>query len=492
MAAPGDERNVPKLRPSWVGDQPASDPTPVAAPASEEVPLRPDAMRTSRAGTLWYWGGMSVAVLVIVVLSAMLIVPRLPWPDSNNRPASSSGSADPLAWVPNTTSMIGPSLDRQAEMLLAGDEQGWLAPLDPENADLMKIYINQFETLRLLGVVGFKLVVDQLELFQLTPGAAEVTLDVFFGFCAQTSLCPEADDRPVNGLLPTEGYTATLTWTRQPDRRYLISRFVLVEEHKAAVAEGRKDLLGKYPTNSFPPWLTDDLTFASGEKVVVAAPAALAGDLDRVVAMADDAAEQVARFARWTQPSRYVIYLAGPSEFLRWYGPEERADVSGFAARVGKTASPVVINYRDVPADRLGHVLRHELAHVNTLLGAPYPGYHDALIEGIAEYAAFDGQPIAGYERLDALRRFLRAGWDGDIDRLFRDSADPLHRSAVYAIGLLTWRCLAERYGEEAMFVFATDTLQVGFRPEEVSVEVFGAEWTDIKRACAQYVRDVT
>jgi hypothetical protein len=42
------------------------------------------------------------------------------------------------------------------------------------------------------------------------------------------------------------------------------------------------------------------------------------------------------------------------------------------------------------------------------------------------------------------------------------------------------------------MFVFATDTLRVGIRPEEVSVEVLGAEWTDIKRACAQYIRDAT
>jgi hypothetical protein len=449
-------------------------------------------MRTSRAGTLWYWGGMSVAVLVIVVLSALLVVPRLPWPESNDRLVPGAVSTDPFAWVPNTTSMIGPSLDRQAEMLLAGDEQGWLAPVDPQDADLQAMYRNQFQTLRFLGVVSFQPVVDQLELFLLTPGAAEVTLDVFFGFCVQTPSCPEADDRPVNGQVPTEGYTATLTWTRQVDSRYLITGFVLVQEHEAAVASGDKDLLGKYPTNRFPPWLTDELTFQAGETVVVAAPPSLADELDRVVALADDAAERVARFARWTQPSRYVIYLATPSQWQRWYGPEDRPDVWGFAARVGVTAVPVVINYQAIAADQLSHVLRHELGHVNTLLGAPYLSHHDALIEGIAEYAAFDGQPIANYDRLDALRRFLRAGWDGDIDRLFRASDDPLHRSAVYSIGFLTWRCLAERYGEEAMFVFATDTLRVGFRPEEVSVEVLGAEWTDIKRACAQYIRDAT
>jgi hypothetical protein len=42
------------------------------------------------------------------------------------------------------------------------------------------------------------------------------------------------------------------------------------------------------------------------------------------------------------------------------------------------------------------------------------------------------------------------------------------------------------------MFVFATDTLRVGLRPEEVSVGVLGTEWTEVKRACARYVRDAT
>jgi hypothetical protein len=86
------------------------------------------------------------------------------------------------------------------------------------------------------------------------------------------------------------------TWTRQADLRYLISGFVLVEEHQSAVASGEKDLLGKYAQNRFPPWLTDDLTFAAGEAVVVAAPPSLARELDRVVAIADDAAKRVARF----------------------------------------------------------------------------------------------------------------------------------------------------------------------------------------------------
>jgi hypothetical protein len=42
------------------------------------------------------------------------------------------------------------------------------------------------------------------------------------------------------------------------------------------------------------------------------------------------------------------------------------------------------------------------------------------------------------------------------------------------------------------MFDFATQTLRGGNRPEKVSAGVFGTEWTDIKRACARYIRDAT
>jgi hypothetical protein len=41
-------------------------------------------------------------------------------------------------------------------------------------------------------------------------------------------------------------------------------------------------------------------------------------------------------------------------------------------------------------------------------------------------------------------------------------SDDHLERSAVYSIGFLTWRCLAERYGEDSMIVFAARTLREG------------------------------
>jgi hypothetical protein len=118
----------------------------------------------------------------------------------------------------------------------------------------------------------------------------------------------------------------------------------------------------------------------------VAAPASLAGELDRVVTAADEAAAAIARFVRWTQPTRYVICLAGPDEWGRWYGPLDRTEVLGIAVQVGQTASPVVLNYTAIEPGELSYVLRHELGHVNTLLGARYPGLRDVLVEGIAEY----------------------------------------------------------------------------------------------------------
>jgi hypothetical protein len=45
-----------------------------------------------------------------------------------------------------------------------------------------------------------------------------------------------------------------------------------------------------------------------------------------------------------------------------------------------------VLNYTAIEPGELSYVLRHELGHVNTLLGARYPGLRDVLMEGIAEY----------------------------------------------------------------------------------------------------------
>jgi hypothetical protein len=81
------------------------------------------------------------------------------------------------------------------------------------------------------------------------------------------------------------------------------------------------------------PWERGDLVFAQGRRVTVAAAPGAARYLTTVVAVADRAAAVDDRFADMlgNPPQRYRIYLAGPSEWGRWFGARKtgmRSDTS--------------------------------------------------------------------------------------------------------------------------------------------------------------------
>ena len=377
---------------------------------------------------------------------------------------------------------IASALNRQAAALVAGDEQGWLAPVSSRNRQLQAEYRKQFKQLRALGVTSFQPVFDgqELDLFRLPPAPAkvEVPLTVFFGYCAQTADCPYPGRGGSSFVADTEGFTAKLLWILD-NGRFVISSFTRVTDDVRA--------------RSVPPWLTDDLQTHTGRRVTVAASAALAGHLTTVAALADRAAGVAQRYARWTKPTRYIVYLADESEWRRWYGgPGKDADVLGFALTNSLSSVPVVLNYTHISAEDLSSVLRHEFGHVATLIGTL--GGRDYLTEGIAEYVEEHGQPVASYHRLGDLRRYLRSGaWDGDIDsaKLAVYSDAPGESSAAYAVGYLTLRCIANRYGEKAMFTFVDHTVRRASGPAEAAPTALGRAWSAVKRTCGAYIRTV-
>ena len=63
---------------------------------------------------------------------------------------------------------IASTLYRQAVALVAGDEQGWLAPVSSRNQQLQAEYRKQFKQLRALGVTSFQPVYDVLSAYHLT------------------------------------------------------------------------------------------------------------------------------------------------------------------------------------------------------------------------------------------------------------------------------------------------------------------------------------
>jgi hypothetical protein len=123
--------------------------------------------------------------------------------------------------------------------------------------------------------------------------------------------------------------------------------------------------------NGRAPWVDAKLVFRSGNRVTVAASAGLSSRLPAAVA-ADAAAVVTDRFARWFWPTRYIVYLANPSEWRSWIaGSPGRNDILAYAASPSTSSEVVVVDMAlmDQDVTPMDSLLRHEFGHVVTVFG---------------------------------------------------------------------------------------------------------------------------
>jgi hypothetical protein len=192
-----------------------------------------------------------VVPVIVVVLAVGAVLTTLVWPSPTpGMPASAAPTQAPSD-IPGT-------LQRQAAALVAGDEAGWMAPVNPRNAPLQAEYRKQFKVLRALGVTSFQPVHDpsELDLYRQWPAGSlsALGLKVFFGYCVQTATCPRAAGPDEVALVAaTEGFAAKLTWFLDHGM-YVISDFTPVEDRRVARPA---------------PWLTEDLQTSVGQRVSV-------------------------------------------------------------------------------------------------------------------------------------------------------------------------------------------------------------------------------
>jgi hypothetical protein len=304
---------------------------------------------------------------------------------------------------------------------------------------------------------------------------------VGYAYCIQLPACPTTDS---GSGLTAETFFTHLIFTRRGDH-IVISTFELV----AAPSGG----LGRAP------WLDARLEFITGKRATVIASADLKNRMPAALAAADAAASVADRFAEWIWPARYIVYLANPAEWSAWIARSPNTDnVVAYAAAPSTSSEAVVVNMavQDTNADSLVSVLRHEFGHVVTLLGvnrnrvtAPR-----LFVEGIAEYIAEDGLPLSAYLPLSIARRFIHSGrWNGDLD-----SVEELFRSdrledveAAYAMGMLTWRCISDRYGRPKLLDFAEQMLRKAADTDTAATIGLGEPWSKVNAACAPYLRGV-
>ncbi|GAA1804940.1 hypothetical protein HC028_03825 [Planosporangium flavigriseum] len=351
-------------------------------------------------------------------------------------------------------------LDAQAAALLGGDEAGFLAPVDPGNSALRGDLSRRFVVLRSMNIAGWT------ETLGGEPEAVEGgwRAVVRIGYCFVVAGC-----EPVVIPVPTR-------WADAPGPPRLVEL-------------GSSDASDLGPR----PWEVSDLRVAIGSRVVVAATPRYADRVPALLAAAEKAAAVTDRYARWgPPPGRYLVYLAGPEEWGRWYGVRQAQWVAGYAMPITVRHAEIVLNGQRVAGDEVVDTLRHEFAHVVTLVDV-HRDYSAQwwLVEGVAEYVRMVGRPLSEYELLSASRRYVRAGNPTGVPALTEPaaSASAEDASGRYGVAFLSVRRLAERYGEEKMLRFFDQVVRQGVAPQSAAAGEFGVDWGEITGDCAGYVR---
>ncbi|MFG1677147.1 hypothetical protein [Micromonospora sp. NPDC049282] len=427
-------------------------PPAAVAPVPElSVPVGP---ARKRRWPLWTALGLALGLVAGAVPGVLL---RGLAPDAAGRPAAGSAERGTAAERQLAERMVG-QLDRQAAALLGGDRTAFLAVAEPAARPALT---KRYAALRALRVTVWRPAADGVPVaVDGRPGEWRLTVTV--GYCFVVPGCA-------------------------PSTTGLGTRWRLVGEQPRllAVEPSRTDPTGVRP------WAVNDLTVAVGKRALVATTPAQRAKLPGLLAQAEAAARVADRYAVGPPPDRYLVYYAGRAEWQRWYGGGRPKWTAGYAVGVGGGRHDVVLNAQSLAPGSVDDLLRHELTHAASLPDQGYADHADWwLVEGLAEYAGTDGQPVDRYEGLAEVRKLVRGDWAGRLDTVApADDATDDRVGGAYGVGYLAVRHLVDRYGEQRVLDFFRAVVHQRRSPAEAADEVFGDPWSMLHDDCVAYVR---
>jgi hypothetical protein len=364
-------------------------------------------------------------------------------------------------------------LHRQGAALLAGDEAGWLAAVDPGQPALRANYRDVYARLRALDVSQW---MDNPQLVS-QPADPVMKVDSTVSYCFSMGLCPRY------GNAGTEAPTLRRTLTLKTVGGKLVITGVATP--KLADDEYLR------PT----PWESTALTFRQGTRVTVAATASQAAHLDDVLAVAESAAKLNDRIAGLVEnpQKRYRIYLADAKAWRAWYGGEKGRYTIGYAINLNADGADVVLNMPQL-TDRkeLVTTIKHEMGHVVTSSGFNVTGSKDGwLAEGIAEYIGWSPAAATASWRRPSVRTVVHGGHRPTSIALppLPDDASLLRTDAFYGLSHFAMTCLASKYGERALFDFVRYRMQNGFEYDDASRRAFHQPFKTVDKACVTWIR---
>jgi hypothetical protein len=386
--------------------------------------------------------------------------------DPTPGPAPSPGPNAPakvrIAWV---TDQIRTTLDRQSAALIKGDERAFLGTADPKAGKVLTALKRRFASLRALRVSSYQQLIESM------PSAGGTAQRPVWEVKVQIRYCLVVKDCQIDRVTTQTSWAETSAGLRM-----------------AALSEsGDVD-------NGPRPWEVSALRAAVGKRVVVATTSRYAGKLPSLLRQAERAAAVADRFVIGEKrPDLYRIFVAGASDWKKWYGGDLPSWSVGFATGVSQGRMDVVLNLGEIQTNYLDEVLRHELGHVATLSADAYPNESDFwLVEGIAEYIQESGRSVSAYDGEPAVRRYLNSGkWDGDVNVPAPSAETPDWQVAArYGIGYYAVRRMAERYGQAKMVTFFTELVLKGAGTlDSAARTAFGTSWANVNADCARYVR---
>lgn len=364
-------------------------------------------------------------------------------------------------WAAWADRAIRATVKKQGDALLQGDEAGFLAAVDPSATGLLAEHKKRYRVLRAMGLGVWD---EATTGSAVNAGGQSWSISLRFHYCFGSASCDVVEMETGS------------QWQLKNDRIVL-------------TALAHSDVKWSGPR----PWEVDDLTVATGDRVVVAATKVNAWRLPGAVKAADRAAAAADTFAKWHDaPSRYVIFLAGPDDWKDWYGYEQPEWAAAWAVPVDDYATEVVVRTESVRQSELEGLLTHELTHVTTLAG-PNKGASSGswwLIEGIAEYAEYQDLPVRQYDAYIPTRDFVRSRWNGDPAVSAPTASASLNEAgARYGISYLSIRRIAEKYGPDKMLEFWGAVVHDGDSLDAAARAKLGATWAVVKADCVKYIR---
>ena len=366
-------------------------------------------------------------------------------------------------WNTYAKRSVEEAVKSQADALLAADEAGYLAVVDPGSTKLMAEQKRRFTMLRAMGpgVWAQSIVGGSLRSRSSRSWTASIKVSYCFG---------DPECRSVQLVADSE-------WAFKRDR-------ILMTKLKESGSNH----------NGPRPWETDDLVIRTTSRVVMGATKANASRLNEAaVRIADRAAAVADKLSKWeSPPSRYLIFLAGAGEWNTWYGHDQPVWAAAWAVPVGGTVTEVVVRTQVVEQSEMLTLLTHELTHVTTLAGKRDGAGRSAwwLIEGIAEYATLIGKPARNFDALEPTRTFVRGAWNGDpaVDPPTEKSS--LEQAAArYGVAFLAVRRIADRHGQEKMLDFFGRVVHDDESFDKAARGALGASWASVRADCARFIR---